>query len=1428
MAVENEKLDEKAENAPETAPNKHHAHHLDDAVVEGVYRERWYQIWRPSDPPPPPPKSLDEARELPIAHEANILSILTYQWLSPMMSLGYQRPLQATDLWKVDKSREAGVLSKKLDDAWDRRVREAAEWNARLDKGEIKPGLLKRTRWTVAALARGSGWRERLQARQDRWRTRDGRKEASLAWALNEPFAFEFWSGGLFKVVGDTAQLMGPLISKAIINFAKERATARQNGDPMPSVGRGVGMAIGLFWITVVASVSQHQFFWRSMSTGVLARAALISSLYKRGMGLTPKSRTIHRHADLVNHISTDVSRIDYAAQWFHAFWTAPIQISICLIILLVQLGPSALAGFSLFLLIIPFQQRAMAAQLSVRQGSMKWTDQRARLLQELLGAMRVIKYFCYEKPFLKRIDSIRKEELKGIRKILYIRAANLGVAFSIPVLAAVLAFITYVLSGHSLDPAIIFTSLSLFQLLRQPLMFLPRALAAISDAQNALQRLRRVYCAELMTESPFEVNTLQKEALKVVDADFQWEETEADEGSAGGGKGKKKDKEKEKAVRDVDPSQPPFALRDISMSVPRGTIVAIAGRVGSGKSSLLQGLIGEMKRLKGEVAFGSTVGYCSQVAWIQNATLRENVIFGREWEEDRYWRAIENASLLPDLELLPDGDLTEIGEKGINLSGGQKQRVNIARALYYDADIVLMDDPLSAVDAHVGQALFTDAIIGQMKNRGKTVILVTHALHFLHQVDYIYTMVDGRIAEFGTYDTLMQNGGTFSRLIAEFGGEHKNDDEDEVEDEKKQITASGVKKSTKGAGKAAGTGKIEGRLIVAEKRTIGALKLNVYSTYLRAGKAWLTLPLVIACAVLMQVAQTTNTYTLVWWQNDTFHQPYKFYIGLYAGLGIGQAVFTFLLGVTMGWMSIYVSRNMHYDAVHKVFHAPMQFFDTTPLGRILGVFGKDIDTIDNTLSDSMRMLVLTLGNVFGSVIIITVVEHYFIIAVLFISVGYQYFAAYYRRSAREMKRLDANLRSLLYAHFSESLSGPGMATIRAYRESNRFVSENEYFVDLEDRALFLTITNQRWLAIRLDFLGATMIFAVGMLVVFGVNGVSPAQTGLILSYTTSLTQMFGMVTRQSAEVENNMNSVERVSRYVEDGEIEQEPPHEDPTKAPPTSWPSEGRVEFKDVTMAYRKDLPPVLNSISMDISPGEKIGVVGRTGAGKSSLLMCLYRIVELAGGSIQLDGIDISTLPLTDLRSKISIIPQDPLLFSGTIRSNLDPFSLFEDARLWDALRRAHLIAPESSRTSSDELTLALDEPAEKQFNKTRFTLETVVESEGANLSVGERSLLSLARALVKDSKVIVLDEATASVDLETDSKIQHTIQTEFQGHTLICIAHRLRTILSYDRILVLDAGRVIEFDTPLNLFLREGGIFRSMCEGSGITSAEIEKA
>ncbi|KAF9490797.1 ABC protein [Pleurotus eryngii] len=1382
---------------------------LDTGIQRVRLRHHWWQLWIPRLPPPPPRTSLNDAPIIPLT-DASILAQLTYTWITDIMVLGYQRTLQASDLWKMDDSRLSGNISDRLDAAWARRVEEANTWNKGIACGDIHPSLIRRLTWVLRSLPKGTRYSQHKASLLERWRKADGLKQPSLAWALNDTLGNLFWIGGAFKVFGDTTQLMGPLLVKAIINFGKARSAREAAGAEPPNIGQGIAMAIGLFCIVIVTSICQHQFFWRSMTTGVLARAALINSIYKRGVHLTGKSRAKLPNSALVNHISTDVSRIDACAQWFHPGWTAPIQVTVCLIILLVQLGPSALAGFSLFLLIAPIQERVMALQFTVRRRSMKFTDQRAKTLLEALAGMRVVKYFCYEVPFLKRVFEIRTNELLGISKIQNFSSANIAFAYSTPVLAATLAFLTYTLTTDGFDVAVIFASLSLFQLLRQPMMFLPRSLSAVSDAKNALGRLSNVFHAEIITEAPFVTDPDQNDALIVKDATFEWEAV-----AISNVKYEKGDDES--VTQDVQP----FQVKNVSMNVPRGSLVGIVGRVGSGKSSLLQGLIGEMRRVQGEVSFCGRIAYCPQVAWIQNATLRDNILFGQPFDEDRYWQAIEDACLSQDLLVLSDGDLTEIGEKGINLSGGQKQRVNIARALYFGADIIIFDDPLSALDAHVGKTLFHGAILGSLRAKGKAVILVTHALHFLPYCDHIYTMESGNIAEHGTYQELIAKNGEFARLDKEFGGGHEETQEEDITSQTPTIVDASEEAKSKSARvekQGAGTGKLEGRLMVNEKRTTGSVSWSVYWTYLKAGRGYIAIPLIVASIILMQSSQILNSYTLVWWQANSFGKPFSFYQILYACLGLSQATFTFFLGLSVNLLSMFVSRNLHHDSVRNIFFAPMSFFDTTPMGRVLGVFGKDIDAIDNQLPVSMRMFILTMSNVFGAVLVITIVEHYFIIAAVVLALGYNYFAAFYRSSARELKRLDAMLRSVLYSHFSESLTG--LPTIRSYGEMPRFIRDNSYYIDLENRALFLTVTTQRWLAIRLDFLGSIMVFIVALLAIVGISGISPAEIGLVLTYTTSLTQLCGLVTRQSAEVENYMNSVERVVHYSRGDLIEQEAPYEIEATKPPTTWPTHGAIKFRDVFLSYRPGLPQVLRGISLDIRGGEKIGIVGRTGAGKSSLALALLRIVECTG-SITIDGVDISHIGLKDLRANISIIPQEPLLFSGTVRSNLDPFSLYDDAILWDALRRSSLLGNPSGKKNA----LAPDVLASSHAHG-RIGLDSVIEPEGANLSVGERSLLSLARALVKDARVVILDEATASVDLETDSKIQETIQSEFRSRTLLCIAHRLRTIISYDRILVLDGGSVAEFDTPSSLFCRSNSIFRTLCDRSNITLSDIE--
>ncbi|KAF9523137.1 ABC transporter [Crepidotus variabilis] len=1384
---------------------------------KGVQQKKSSRFWPKRKPPPPPPASLDDAKLIPEA-TANFFSLLTFQWVTPLLSLGYARPLEAPDLWALQEDRSAKVIARKINESWDRRVKAAAEYNEKLTNGEVKPGL-KGLWWSIQGKRAG---------KEKEWREKTGKRKASLVKAMDDSVKWWFWSGGALKVVGDTAQVTSPLVVKAIINFAGESYANHKAGLPTPGIGRGVGLAFALFILQIVSSICTNIFFYRAASTGVLIRGGLITAIYNRSLRLTARARSTLPNGKLVNHISTDVSRIDFCAGFFHMSWTAPIQLGICLALLIVNLGPSALAGFAVFVLGTPLQTYVMKTMFKLRAKAMQWTDKRVKLLQELFGGMKVIKFFAWEVPYLDRLAGYRKSETSYIRSLLLIRSANNAVAMSMPIIASVVAFIIYSVTGHPLQPAIIFSSLTLFNLLRMPLMFLPVSLSAIADAQNAVERLRGVFEAELL-EDTIIIDEQLDNAIEVQGASFTWDapppeaETKASKKKSGPRPAKptkealaaKKAEADQKAKGEADNV---FEVRDINLVIPRGQLVAIVGAVGSGKSSLLQGLIGEMRKKEGKIAFGGSVAYCPQSAWIQNATIRDNVCFGRPFEEERYWKAVRDSCLMPDLAMLPNADLTEVGEKGISLSGGQKQRLNICRAIYCDTEIQIFDDPLSALDAHVGKEVFWNVFKDVLK--GKTRVLVTHALHFLKNVDYVYVVDGGRVVEGGTYKELMEKGNNFSKFVTEFGAK----DEDESQDDAK--TAEGeVVEETKEDKKQPEVALVK-TMMQAEERNTGAVSWDVYKAYLKAARGEFVLPLLIIAALSMQASMLIGSYWLVWWQQDTFHQPQGFYMGIYAGLGVGQAFATFFVGACFALFTYFSSQKLHRNAITHVLHAPMSFFDTTPLGRIMNRFSKDIDNIDNMLGESLRMFTNTMTSIIGAIVLISIVLPWFLIGVFSILIVYYYAAAFYRASARELKRLDAILRSSLYSHFSESLSG--LTTIRAYGESERFLRDNEKFMDIENRAYWMTVTNQRWLGIRLDFLGGLLTFIVAMLTVGTRFTISPSQTGVVLSYILSVQQAFGWMVRQSAEVENNMNSVERIVYYT--SEVEHEAAYEIPEKKPAPTWPAEGHVELKDIVLSYRPGLPAVLKGISMDVAAGEKIGIVGRTGAGKSSIMTALFRMVEISSGSIVLDGVDISTIGLADLRKALAIIPQDPLLFSGTLRTNLDPFGVHDDASLWDALKRVYLVGSTPFDTPDPEQTTGTSTPTadHPQQGVRKFTLDMIIEDEGNNLSVGQRSLVSLARALVKNSRVIILDEATASVDYETDSKIQETIAHEFYDRTVLCIAHRLRTIISYDRICVLDAGQVAEFDTPSNLYTIPDGIFRGMCDRSSITLTDIQLA
>ncbi|GAO49019.1 hypothetical protein SAICODRAFT_7613 [Saitoella complicata NRRL Y-17804] len=1401
-------------------------------------------------PPPIPTEPL----ESPEPH-ANILSKLTWNWLTPLMRVGYTRPLELNDLYKVPVSRESGMLADKLMANFEKRAAAVRERGADPMDQEERAWVLLR--------------------------------------AINDTFFWQFWLGGIAKVTGDTLQICSPLLLKSLINFSTNAYIAKYTNQPGPSTGHGIGLAIGLLVMQVVASFCQHHFFYQSMLVGACSRGALISALYRKTLVLSSKSRLAFTNGKLTNLMSTDTGRIDFAAGYAHIVWAAPVQICICLVILCVNLGASALAGFALLILTMPITAKIFKGLARKRVVVSRITDARVRLTQEILGAMRVIKFYAWSSAFLSKLFDLRDKELAMVRYLQTVRQAVNAVAMSIPIFASILAFVTYSLTGHDLGAGVVFSSLSLLNMLRLPLMFLPMVFSAVTDAWVSLGRLSEVLGAGEVVEGGVRVvgNDEGEEAVWVKGGSFVWEIEDVEKKEEkkevvkkkglvarifGRGKGQEKGKAKEDhgviqeedaieeeaeknqidflhrsvtgsskkipgeedlEVKEVvvttrDPNtmdnaqaetQYPAAtleadqidtvpvaavsageplhkhhLEDIDFKVKRGEFVCIVGAVGSGKSSLLSAIVGDMTTVNGEITIAGTVGYCPQQAWIQNTTVKDNILFGQEFDQARYERVVSDCALVADLEMLPNGDLTEIGERGITVSGGQKQRINLARAAYFNADIVLLDDPLSAVDAHVGRHLLDHCICGIMAD--KTRILVTHQLHVLPRADRIFCVVDGRITESGTYDELVGKGGAFSKLMAEFGGK-----EEEKEEEKEAAEEEAIEEATKPAVEKKAAGVPGKGLMQAEERNTGAVKLEVYTTFARSGGGLWVIPAILALVAVTQCANVANNLWLSYWSEDRFGKSNGFYIGIYSGFGAVQALLQFMLGAGLVIIGNKATQVMHANAAKRVMRAPMSFFDTTPLGRIINRFSKDVDTMDNLLTDSYRMFFQTAGGILATFVLIIVYFYWFPIALVPLMSGFWLAALFYRSSAREIKRLDAVTRSHVYSHFGETLTGIPM--VRAYGEQARFKRVNEQSIDTMNRAYLITITNQRWLGIRLDMVANLLIFVVAILSVSSGLNVSPAIVGLLLSYIVQVGGMMSWMVRQLAEVENNMNSTERVHHYGI--HLDMEKPEYIPERAPRPTWPEKGAIDMKDVVLSYRPGLPAVLKGVDLHINGGERIGVVGRTGAGKSTIFASLYRLIELTAGTITIDGVDIASIGLHDLRSKLSIIPQDPILFQGTIRSNLDPFSERTDQELYDALRRSWLI--ESSDMSKE--------------SEQKLTLDSPVEDEGLNFSLGQRQLLAMARALVRKSRIIILDEATSSVDFETDHKIQQTIASEFGDATLLCIAHRLRTIVGYDRVCVLDAGKVVEYDTPINLFRKEDGVFRGMCLRSGISEGDF---
>ncbi|KAL4907580.1 hypothetical protein BDW74DRAFT_149478 [Aspergillus multicolor] len=1184
----------------------------------------------------------------------------------------------------------------------------------------------------------------------------------------------------------------------------------------------------------------------------------------------------------IINLMAIDSFKVSEVGAYLHFLWASvPVQIVIAVTLLYRLLGFSSFAGIIIMVLMLPINLIIAKKFSKLQKEILKGTDARIHSTNEILQNIRIIKYFAWEERFQDIVNEKRRAELRALRfrYILWSTAAT--VWYGTPILITFASFFLYtVVEKKRLTPSIAFPALSMFSLLRIPLDQLADMVAHVQESKVSLDRVDQ-YLNEDETEK----------YTQLADEDASEPRIALEKATLSWGTGKKNesgDKDETFRLINVDVEFQIGKLNIIAGQTGSGKTSLLLALLGEMK--LLEGNVhlpgGTANRAELPVdprtGLIESVAYCAQEAWLVNDTIKENITFASPFDERRYKAVIKACALERDLEILDAGDETLVGEKGIGLSGGQKQRISLARAIYSRARHLLLDDCLSAVDSHTAKHIFREALSGPlMLNR--TCILVTHNIALTAPyADFIVAIENGKVTFKGRpdepgaskavgEDLSKSRPGSRSSSSPPRSRRPSNAAEDSHEPHATNGTANGTANGTPGkpVEKTATSKKLQ------ETKAVGSIKWAIIKMYLLSMGPWYYWIVALIVFTLQQLGSVSTNIWIRQWANSystdkvdvdnegtyaamaQFKMPsfnvlgvprtsglapqmgtqavtsdndvnVTYYLGIYALLGVLYISISATREAVLFWGSLHASNRIHKRLLKTVMHAKFKFFDSTPLGQLMNRFSKDVEAIDQEVAPVAIGMLHSLASVIMIVILISIITPGFLVAAVFITMIYFALGAIYLNASRDMKRLESVQRSPLYQQFGETLNG--IVTIRAYGDGPRFLVDNHQRINNYNRPHIYLWAANRWLAFRVDITGALVSFLTATFILSNIGRIDAGAAGLSLTYAVTFTENVLWLVRLYSEVQQSMNSVERVKEYLE---VEQEAPPVIADSRPPANWPSQGSVQFSGYSTRYRPDLDPVLREVSFTVQSGEKVGIVGRTGAGKSSLALALFRGLEAETGRINIDDVDIGTIGLKDLREAITIVPQDPTLFTGTIRSNLDPFGHFTDEQIFTAIRRVHLIGSGTSGTATpvtastltpiDQVSAA---PSETNVtasgildNKNIFhNLESPVSESGSNLSQGQRQLLCLARALLKNPKVLMMDEATASIDYTTDAKIQETLR-ELRDNTIITIAHRLQTIIDYDKVLVLDHGKVVEFDHPWSLVNKEGGVFRSMCENSG---------